>query len=294
MKDQITILRLLAEGVRLGSARRLLLPRDSMRGAAGGRLGVSAGSSLDFHDYREYHPGDDLRHLDWGVYARSDKEIVKLYREEVEPKLDIVLDTSASMDLDGTRKGEAALLLAAALGAAAQGASCTPSLWLTGNRLEPSPSARGCSPEEWRIGGFGEASSPYDALVGAAPPFRRNGIRIFISDLLWPGEPAKALARLADGASALFVIQLLAASEEEPPEYGRYRLDDVETGETLDVFLDGPALATYRDTLAAHRERWSRACVAAGAVFTRLTDADVAPGARLEPLERIGLLEACG
>ena len=83
MKDQTTILRLLAEGVRLGSARRLLLPRDSMRGAAGGRLGVSAGSSLDFHDYREYHPGDDLRHLDWGVYARSDKEIVKLYITQI-------------------------------------------------------------------------------------------------------------------------------------------------------------------------------------------------------------------
>ena len=291
MKDQTTISRLLAEGVRLGSARRLLLPRDSMRGAAGGRLGVSAGSSLDFHDYREYHPGDDLRHLDWGVYARSDREIVKLYREEVEPKLDIVLDISASMDLVDTRKGDAALMLAAALGTAARGSACTPSLWLAGNRLAPSPSARGCSPEEWRIEGFGEASSPYDALVGATPSFRRNGIRVFISDLLWLGEPAKVLARLADGASALFVVQLLAASEEEPPEHGRYRLADVETGETLDVFLDGAALATYRATLAAHRERWSRACVAAGAVFTSVTDADVGPESRFEALERAGLLE---
>ncbi len=291
MKDQSTISRLFAEGVRLGSARRLRLPRDSMRGSTGGRLGVSAGSSLDFHDYREYHPGDDLRHLDWGVYARSDKEIVKLYREEVEPKLDIVLDTSASMDLADTRKGDAALMLAAALGAAALGAACTPSLWLAENMLEPSPSPRGASPEEWRVNGFGEASTPYDALVGAAPPFRRNGIRVFISDLLWPGEPAKALARLADGASALFVVQLLAASEEEPPEHGRYRLDDVETGETLDVFLDGPALETYRATLAAHRERWSRACAAAGAVFTSVTDVAVVSDTRFEALERAGLLE---
>lgn len=291
MKDQSTISRLFAEGVRLGSARRLRLPRDSMRGSTGGRLGVSAGSSLDFHDYREYHPGDDLRHLDWGVYARSDKEIVKLYREEVEPKLDIVLDTSASMDLADTRKGDASLMLAAALGAAALGSACTPSLWLAGKLLEPSPSPRGASPEEWRVNGFGEASSPYDAMVGAAPSFRRNGIRVFISDLLWPGEPATALARLVDGASALFVVQLLAASEEEPPEHGRYRLDDVETGETLDVFLDGPALETYRATLAAHRERWSRACAAAGAVFTSITDRDVVSDTRLEALERAGLLE---
>jgi uncharacterized protein (DUF58 family) len=291
MKDQSTISRLFAEGVRIGSARRLRLPRDSMRGSTGGRLGVSAGSSLDFHDYREYHPGDDLRHLDWGVYARSDKEIVKLYREEVEPKLDIVLDTSASMDLADTRKGDASLMLAAALGAAALGSACTPSLWLAGKLLEPSQNPRGASPEEWRVSGFGAASSPYDALLGAAPSFRRNGIRVFISDLLWPGEPAAALARLVHGASALFVVQLLAASEEEPPEHGRYRLDDVETGETLDVFLDGPALETYRATLAAHRERWSRACAAAGAVFTSVTDRDVVSDTRLEALERAGLLE---
>ena len=291
MKDQSTISRLFAEGVRLGSARRLRLPRDSMRGSTGGRLGVSAGSSLDFHDYREYHPGDDLRHLDWGVYARSDKEIVKLYREEVEPKLDIVLDTSASMDLADTSKGDASLMLAAALGAAALGSACTPGLWLAGKLLEPSPNPRGASPEEWRVSGFGEASSPYGALVGSAPSFRRNGIRVFISDLLWPGEPAKALARLVDGASALFVVQLLAASEEEPPEHGRYRLDDVETGETLDVFLDDSALETYRATLAAHRERWSRACAAAGAVFVSMTDAEVVSDTRLEALERAGLLE---
>ena len=291
MKDPASIAQLLAEGVRLGAARRLRIPRDAMRGSAGARLGTAAGSSLDFHDYRAYHPGDDLRHLDWGVYARSDKEIVKLYREEVEPKLDIVLDASASMDLAGTRKGEASLLLAAALGAAAQSAACTPSLWLVGSHVERVAGARGGSPADWHVAGFGEASSPYDGLVGSAPAFRRNGIRVFISDLLWPGEPDKALARLADGASALFVVQLLALSEETPPEHGRYRLDDVETGETLDVYLDDSALATYRATLAAHRERWSRACAGAGAVFATLTDDAVAPDSRLEALERVGLLE---
>lgn len=282
----------LAAGGNLGSAYRLVLPRDSMRGTTGGRLGMSAGSSLDFHDYREYHPGDDLRHLDWGVYARSDREVVKLYREEVEPKLDIVLDSSASMCLSGTRKGEAALMLAAVTATAALNANCIPALFLAGARTERVQGEQDNSPLGWRIAGFGESSSPYDGLTIAAPTFRRNGVRVFISDLLWPGEPARALARLAEGASALYIIQLLAEAEETPPERGRYRLDDVETGETLEVFVDSTAIEAYTATLAAHRERWSRACASSGATFITVRDTDISNASRLAALERAGLL--CG
>ena len=91
-------------GIALGAAFRLALPREAMRGLGGARAGAAAGSSLDFLDFREYHPGDDLRRLDWSVYARTDREVVKLYREEVFPRLDIVLDSSRSMDLPGTAK----------------------------------------------------------------------------------------------------------------------------------------------------------------------------------------------
>ena len=80
------------QGLALGSAFRLALPREAMRGLGGARAGAAAGSSLDFLDFREYHPGDDLRRLDWSVYARTDREVVKLYREEVFPRLDVVLD----------------------------------------------------------------------------------------------------------------------------------------------------------------------------------------------------------
>ena len=281
----------LSAGALLGSAYRLILPRDSMRGRSGGRLGLSAGSSLDFHDYREYHPGDDLRHLDWGVYARSDKEIVKLFREEVAPKLDLVLDASASMRLDGTRKEEAALALSAAIAAAALNASCSPALWLAGRSVRRVGGSPDGSLEGWRIDGFGDPCPPAEGLLASAPAFRPNGIRVFVSDLLWPDDPSRTLSRLADGASALFVVQLLAASEEAPPERGQFRLDDVETGETLDVFVDGSAADAYRASLAAHRERWSRACSSVGATFATLTDAAVAPGLRLLALERCGLLE---
>src|SRR5215472_12263408 len=76
---------------------RIAMPRSPARGGFGQRLGTNAGSSLEFQDYRQYAPGDDLRHVDWAAYARSEVLSVRLYREEVAPRVDLVLDVSRSM-----------------------------------------------------------------------------------------------------------------------------------------------------------------------------------------------------
>ena len=99
--------RFLRRGEQAGAGLRLAVPRDPARGHAGFASGVNAGSSLDFKDYREYQPGDDLRHIDWHVYGRTDKLTVKLFREEVTPHADIVLDGSVSMRLEDSAKAEA-------------------------------------------------------------------------------------------------------------------------------------------------------------------------------------------
>src|SRR5213594_3934476 len=78
---------------------RLALPRAPIGGRLGNRLGSGTGSSLEFQDYRQYAAGDDLRHVDWPAYARSEVLTVRLYREEVAPRIDIVLDVSRSMVL---------------------------------------------------------------------------------------------------------------------------------------------------------------------------------------------------
>src|SRR5216117_3687480 len=79
------------------SSFRIAMPRSPARGGFGERLGANAGSSLEFQDYRQYSAGDDLRHVDWAAYARSEVLTVRLYREEVAPRIDIVFDTSRSM-----------------------------------------------------------------------------------------------------------------------------------------------------------------------------------------------------
>ena len=69
------------------------------RGSSGAWQGRGQGSSVDFQDHRAYMPGDDPRHLDWAAYARTNNYTMKLFREEVSPRLDVVLDVSRSMVL---------------------------------------------------------------------------------------------------------------------------------------------------------------------------------------------------
>ncbi len=76
---------------------RLDLGAQRFRGRAGDRRGHGVGSSQEFFDFRDYVPGDDLRHLDWRGYARTEQLRIRLHQEEVAPHVDVLLDTSASM-----------------------------------------------------------------------------------------------------------------------------------------------------------------------------------------------------
>ena len=277
-------------GRSLGLRYRLALPRAALRGRNGVRLGVGAGASLDFHDYRDYHPGDDLRHLDWNVYARSDREVVKLFREEVAPPLDLVLDLSRSMALVDTPKAYAAAALASACATAAEQAHCTRTLWLAGERVEALPGSRD-DPSGWPPFAFDAVASPDAAILHAPPAWRPHGVRVLISDLLWPADPTPLLGRLAGGAAALTVIQLLADEEETPVPRGPCRLEDVESGARADLLVDATACAAYLVALRRHREGWSAACRACGAAFAPLTAERFVRDGRLPALESCGLLE---
>src|SRR5690606_7194204 len=86
-------------------AARLTLPlKLGLRRSNGNVPGNGAGSSIDFQDHRPYVPGDDPRHIDWQAYARSGHYTMKLYREEVRPLADLVLDASPSMFFDPEKR----------------------------------------------------------------------------------------------------------------------------------------------------------------------------------------------
>ena len=212
---------------------RLVLSRRALRGVAGARTGTAAGSSLEFHDYRDYHPGDDVRLIDWNVFARTDRETIRRYREEVSPVLDLKVDASASMDFAGGAPRAFAEGLAALLAHAATRAGCR--------------------------------------VRRDAPRATARSVRVFVSDLLLADDPATVLAPLAREASALHVIRLLPAEERSPAPGGTFRCVDAETGEERELAFDATTLAAHAEALRRHTESWRAAIRRLGGTFTDLT-----------------------
>lgn len=257
-------------------------------GVEGLRVGRRTGNALEFSEYREYQAGDDLRRLDWGVYARSGQLMVKLYSEEVDPRCDIVLDNSASMAVEAS-KAAAALGLAGLLAQAAVNAGFSLFVWHAGATLEKE--ARPGFPLEWSGCGFDGEAGPGEALGRFAGGFHSRGIRIAVSDLLWPEEPGRFLRRLADGALRVAVIQLLTRDELDPAVSGSVSIIDAETGEERELTADGGLAARYRARLARHRELWDRAAEEYGVRLIRLTVEEFYPAWDLRELFRCGVLK---
>ena len=279
----------LAEGQQAGARYALAAPRRSPQGSSGTQLSRSVGESLEFMDYREYQPGDDLRRLDWAASARSDKLIVKLYRQEVCPHLDILLDGSRSMDLRGTQKGRAAVGLASALAAAADNAGYSRRAYLTGQGCRPVSQAAE-PPMFWTGVELNSVEGPPQSLQALPPVWRPHGIRVFLSDLLWLGDPLELLRGIADRASAVYVIQVLAAADAAPSHLGNFRLVDSETSEYEELFLDATALARYRNNLQRNREDWYRAARQVGAVLVPLVAEEVCGAWDFSKLVEAGIL----
>ena len=221
---------------------RLVLSRRALRGVAGARTGTAAGSSLEFHDYRDYHPGDDVRLIDWNVFARSDRETIRRHREEVSPVMDLAVDASASMDFGNGAPRAFAEGLAGLLADAATRAGCR--------------------------------------VRRDAPRVTARSVRVFVSDLLLPDDPAGVLAPLAREASALHVIRLLPSVERDPEPGGTFRCVDAETGAARELAFDAATLAAHAEALRRHTESWRAAIRRFGGTFTDLTvDAETAASA---------------
>lgn len=253
---------------------RLALPRHRLAGRIGSRAGRGLGSSIEFEDHRAYQPGDDPRHVDWRAYARTDRIEVRLYREEVAPLLDVVVDTSASM---GTTPGKLealhALVAASAVWAGAGGGTSRV-LEAGGGVLDPMvPLA---------VGGPQRALPP---LV----PLRRNGLRLVVSDFLFPRDPRAELTRIAAGAAHVFVVHLLDPWEVEPETSGTITLVDVEDDERVDLALDATAVAAYRARLTRLERELADAVRVVGGTVALARAGD--PAGMFADLGRQGILE---
>ena len=275
----------LCDGEKTGLRYALQIPQMAASGWTGPRSGRRAGSSIDFQDYREYQPGDDLRFIDWGIYARTDRLTVKLFREEVTPHLDLIIDGSRSMSLAGTPKANAVAHLAALLATSAANTQCTQAVWLSGEGFQRLPNDT-LTPSAWDKLELDSQRTPEQSFEILPPKFRRLGVRVFVSDLLWAGAPLQFLRRLREGAAALFVIQMLARDDANPPAHGNLRVVDSETGDESEIYIDSSIARQYVENLAQLQQSWSDACRQCGAHMTTLIaeDLESSPG-ELEALQ---------
>ncbi|MBF0545512.1 MAG: DUF58 domain-containing protein [Candidatus Riflebacteria bacterium] len=257
----------LKNGESSGARYKMAIPQQLPMGGLGSNIGKSVGKSLEFLDYRPYQPGDDLRHLDWGAFARSDSLIVKVFREEINPHVDILIDGSASMDLEGTKKAEAAISLAAFLASASQNSGFSHRAWLASN---------GCSqlinsnfaPTNWQGISFSWSDDISASLQKKSPEWKNRGIRIVISDLLWRVDPFHFLWKIANGAALTIVIQILNQEEIDGPEAGSYRLIDSETKQFKEILIDQNLINSYREKVRKHQQNWQMACKKYQGIFS--------------------------
>jgi uncharacterized protein (DUF58 family) len=238
----------------------VLMKQPVRGGLKGGRRSVKRGQSVEFADYRDYTLGDDLRQLDWNVYARLEKLFVKLFIEEEDVTITFLLDASPSMAFGKPQKLLFAKRAAAALGyIALAGEDRVVVAALTGRMARRQGGLRG-SGRVFRLlanlSGIQPAEGPTDLVSSArhaAAMLSGRGVIVLISDLLDPGAD-RVIRELAATGSELIVLHALSPEELDPPLEGDLKLVDSETREGVDVTVDLATLDDYKARLAAWQE----------------------------------------
>jgi len=267
-----------------GLAERFELALDSAPppGRSGERLARSGGAGTEFHDSRPYQLGDDVRSIDWRAFARSDQLMVRVWREELLARVEVLLDVSRSMSLDPL-KAQLAVDLAQLFALSAQRNGSSARIVPIGTRVLP------LAPDEFEARGIEfERREPFDAgLREALEHVRRGSVVLLVSDFLFPHAPRDLLAPLATRAGALGCVQVLSHDERAPQPGRALRLVDCEDARTLDLVLDGNVVDGYLKRLAALNGALSEECRRSGARFASLE-----AGPSLDELARGPLLDA--
>lgn len=225
----------------------------------GVRRSAQKGSSLEFSDFREYNPGDDLRFIDWNLYARLDKLFVKLFHDEQSLSVYVLLDASESMTYGAPAKFDYARKVAAAVAYIACNNQDNVRLFTFGAdgiRAESQLASRGSQvPRLLRFlegqapGGGSDLQAAVDALV---VKHRRPGVVYLLSDLFLDGPHEDALRKLRYARHEVNLIHLLDEEELHPGFAGLWKLQDAETGALTEVFVDKELTAAYTEMV----EEW--------------------------------------
>jgi uncharacterized protein (DUF58 family) len=263
--------------------------RKMLRGTMQGeRRSKKRGQSVEFADYRPYVVGDDLRRIDWNLYARLDKLFLRLFMEEEDLSVTVAVDASASMRYGDPEKLLYARRLAAALGYLALVHHNRVNLYRFGTGpLQLLEDLRGRRPiprmlrflDDEPAGSTGEdpaGGSLEQSMRDLAIRQRRSGVVIVISDLLDKGDLADSLRYLADPRYDAYVLQVLSPVEVDPSQgsgavTGDLRLVDLEDGDQTEVSVTPALIKRYKATVQAYCRHAREACHRRGLVYLLAT-----------------------
>ncbi len=262
----------------------------------GERRTKNRGSSVEFADYRNYVFGDEPRFVDWNTYGRLEKLFLKLFVEEEDLFVYLLVDTSRSMAFGDPPKLLAARRVAAALAYVALVGSDRVAVSGFGTGLRYSmPPKRGRS----------QAAAIFDFLAGMAPEggtsleasakrfalqARSPGLVIVLSDFLDKAGYAEALKRLLHKRCEIVAIQILDREELEPRMQGDLRLVDCEDGAVAEITVTDRLLRQYRAVARSYCDDLHAFCTRRGITHVLATTQTPFEQLVLRTLKLAGLL----
>ena len=287
---------------------------------SGQRRSTRIGDGVEFADHRAYFPGDDLRYIDWNVYARTERLLLRLFHEEADLLVHLILDTSASMAMgsapnarrrrrrgssgnagaalsEPTSKFDHARRIAAALGHLSLANLDRVAVWTASDAPPRSlPVIRGMAQRN-RLLEFLAATRPAGradlARTADTLAARRagRGVAVLLSDFIDVGDLARALDRLRFAGIDCYAVQVLAPEEIDPPYRGRVDLTDAETAEATRFRVTPELRAAYLTELAERFEALERLCAAREALLVRTVTTDAFERLILRTFRLAGLLQ---
>lgn len=280
----------------LGRVERMRLNPNRRRTnrTRGEHTSGKGGSSIEFSDYRDYVAGDDIRYVDWNIFARLQRPYLKLFSHEEELHIAVLLDCSTSMKFEG--KFERARQLAAAFGlmglmggervsvfavGAAQGSpAMVPRLSGRAARHRLLPFLESIEP-----GGDSGIEQSIDTMLRF---HRGRGVVVLLSDFLTFGDCSRAFNMLHGSGLEMYGVQLLGPSEISPELTGDVRFVDSESGLMLDVSSAKELVALYLSYRQALEERLAAECRKRNGRFTTLNATQSIESILFETLLRKG------
>lgn len=233
----------------------------------GERISRKRGSSVEFADHRPYVIGDDLRFLDWSILGRLDRLMVKLFHDEEDLTVHLLLDTSNSMAYGEPSKLLYGARVAAAIGYVALAGQCRvrPALLRASGKPESPGYLRGMHAAERLLGVFagaepGGPNGLREGLRRYAAEVRPKGVVVLVSDLMDRDGVDEALSALARNQGEPFALQVLDPFETDPGLDGEFRLVDSEDGAVAEVSATAEVREAYARRLEAYLAAVDLAC----------------------------------